>query len=131
MKWEKNKKDKRIVECEMGEEQEGLRRRRGTGDGMFTLRQLMEKRLDGQENMVLVFIDLEKAYDTVPTEMDMESLRWVGVPEEEVRMVECTYEETNGREVCGPGISDKFRVNVCLRQGSVLSSLLFISRKTR
>ena len=56
----------RIVECEMGEEEQGFRRGRGTADGMFTLRQLVEKRLAGQENMALGFIDLEKAYDTVP-----------------------------------------------------------------
>ena len=29
----------------------------------------MEKRLEGQENMALGFIDLEKAYDTFPREM--------------------------------------------------------------
>ena len=33
-------------------------------DGMFTLSQLVEKRLDGQENMAFGFIDLEKAYDS-------------------------------------------------------------------
>ena len=34
---------RRIVECEMGEKQQGFRR--DTADGMFTLRQLVEKRL--------------------------------------------------------------------------------------
>ncbi|KAI0237885.1 Spectrin beta chain, non-erythrocytic 1 [Lamellibrachia satsuma] len=74
---------------------------------MFILRQLVEKRLDGQENMVLVFIDIERAYDTVPRDMDMESLRWVGVPEAEVRMVGCTYEETNLAD-SGANIQDLF-----------------------
>ena len=54
---------RRTVDCEMGEEQQGFRRE--TADGMFTLRQLVEKRLVGQENMAFGFIDLEKAYDTV------------------------------------------------------------------
>ena len=45
----------------------------------------------------------------------------------EVRIVEGTYEETKGRVVCVPGISDEFRVDVGLRQGSALSPLLFIA----
>ena len=41
-------------------------------------------------------------------------------------MVEETYEQTNGRVVIGAGMSEQFSVNVGLRQGSVLSALLFI-----
>ena len=41
---------RRIVECEMEEEQ-GFRR--GTAEGMFTMRQMVEKKLEGQENMAL------------------------------------------------------------------------------
>ena len=44
-----------------------------------------------EENMVLGYIDLEKAFDTVPRDMAMATLRWMGVPEVEVRMVEGTY----------------------------------------
>ena len=42
--------------------------------------------------MALGFLDLEKAFDTVPREMVMATLRWMGVPEADVRMVEgpCT-----------------------------------------
>ena len=51
----------------------------------------MEKKLEGQENIALGFVDLEKAHDTVPRDMAMATLRWMGVPEAEVRMVEGTY----------------------------------------
>ena len=60
----------------------------------------------------------------------------MGVPEAEVRMVEGTYEETTARVVVGEGASEEFEVNNVLRQGSVLSPLMFIavldliSRKT-
>ena len=57
----------------------------------------------------------------------MVMLRWIGVPEAEVRMVEGTYEETKRRVVCRPGILEGFRVDVGLRQGSALSPLLFIA----
>ena len=40
--------------------------------------------------MDLGFVALEKAFDTVPREMVIATLRWMGVPEAEVRMVEGT-----------------------------------------
>ena len=51
----------------------------------------------------------------------MATLRWMGVPEAEVRMVEGTYEKTTTRVVVGEGASAEFEVNIGLRQGSVLS----------
>ena len=60
----------------------------------------------------------------------------MGVPEAEVRMVEGMYEKTTARVLVGEGASEEFDVKNGLRQGSVLSPLLFIavldliSRKT-
>ena len=55
--------------------------------------------------MVIKFIDLEKACATIPREMTMGTLGWMGIPEAEVRMVEGTYEDTKSRVLCGPGVS--------------------------
>ena len=99
---------------------------RGTSDGMFALRQMVEKRLEMQGKMAVGFVDLEKAYDTVPREMVMATVRWMGVPEAEARMVDAMYERTKGRVVVGSGLSEEFLVNIGLRQGSALSPLLFI-----
>ena len=110
---------RRRVEGDFGEEQQGFRKGRGTADRMYALRQMVEKRLG--------FVDLEKAFDTVPREMVMATLRWMGVPEAEVRMVEGTYEKTTARVVVGEGASEEFEVKIGLRQGSVLSPLLFIA----
>ncbi|KAI0209613.1 hypothetical protein LSAT2_005623 [Lamellibrachia satsuma] len=91
---------------------------------MFALRQLVEKRLQG--GTAVVFVDLEKAYDTVPREMMMATVRWMGVPEAEAKMVEAMFERTKGRVVVGSGLSEEFPINIGLRQGSALSPLLFI-----
>ena len=127
---------RRRIECDFGEEQQWFRKGRGTADGMYVLRQMVEKRLEVQGSMALGFVDLEKAFDTVPREMVMATLRWMGVPEAEVRMVEGTYEKSTARVVVGEGVSEEFEVKIGLRQGRVLSPLLFIavldliSRKT-
>ena len=49
------------------------------------------------------FVNLEKAYDTVPREMVMAKIRWMGLPEAEARMVEAMYERIKGRVVVGSG----------------------------
>ena len=76
--------------------------------------------------MALAFVDLEKAFDTVPRKMAMSSLRWMGSPDSEVTMIEAMYGNTKGRVVIGSGMSNEFQVNIGLRQGSALSPLLFI-----
>ena len=58
----------------------------------------MEKRLEVQG-----FVDLEKAFETLPREMVMTTLRWMGVPDAEVRMVEGMYEKTTARLVVREG----------------------------
>ena len=92
------------VEDEFGEEQQGFREGRGTADGMYVLRQMVEKRLNVQGSMALGFVDLEKAFDTVQREMVMATVRWLGVPEAEVRMIKnynnigCKCAKTTGFE---------------------------------
>ena len=71
----------RRIECDFGEEQQGFVKGRGTADGMYVLRQMVEKRLEVQGSMALGFVDVEKAFDTVPREMVIATLRWMGVPE--------------------------------------------------
>ena len=71
--------------------------------GEEPLRQFVKKKLEKQGSTCIGFVDLEKAFDTVSREMVMATLRWMGVPEAEVRMVEATYEQTNGRVIIGAG----------------------------
>ena len=48
--------------------------------------------------------------------MAMVTLRWPGVSEAEVRVVEWTREDTKREVLCGPGVSGDFEVNVVPRQ---------------
>ena len=46
---------------------------RSTTDAIFILKQAIEKHREGQKNIRVTFIDLEKAYDSIPRE-DIECL---------------------------------------------------------
>ena len=53
---------------EMSKQQYGFMPRKGTTDAMFALRMLMEKYRKGQRELHCLFVDLEKAYNRLPTE---------------------------------------------------------------
>ena len=64
----------RIIEArlrdrvEISKQKYGFMPGKGTTDAMFALRMLMEKYREGQRELHYVFVDLEKAYDSVPWE---------------------------------------------------------------
>ena len=79
----------------------------------------MKKKLEVQGEIVLGIVDLEKAYGTVPREMVMVTLRWMGVPEAEVRLVEGMYKGMKGRVLVGLGMSEESSASIGSRQGII------------
>ena len=57
-----------LVEMKLSEAQQGFRPGRGTVDLIFRLRMLIEKNWEWGRDMCVGFIELGKAFDTVPRE---------------------------------------------------------------
>ena len=76
-----------IVDSKIRENQLGFRKGRGTDNGLFTIRQIIEKR-EFRKDVAFSFVNLENAFDTVLRELAFAVMRWMEVGEAEVRMVE-------------------------------------------
>ncbi|KAK3552816.1 hypothetical protein QTP86_022562, partial [Hemibagrus guttatus] len=102
-----------------------LHAQKKTTDAIFALRILMEKYRDGQRELHCVFVDLEKAYDSVPREELWYCMRKSGVAEKYVRVVQDMYERSRTVVKCAVGQTEEFNVEVGLHQGSAPSPFLF------
>ena len=112
-------------EVTISEQQYGFMPRKTTTVTMFALRVLMEKNREGQQELHCVFVDLEKAYDKVPREELWYCMRKSQVVEKYVKVVQDTYEDSVTTVRCAVGMTEGFKAEVGLHQGSTLSPFLF------
>ena len=97
---------------------------KGTTDAVFTLRRSQEEYLDKKKKLYMCFVDLEKAFDRVPTRVLGWAIRKRGIPEAMVRSVMSLYEGAKTRVRVGLELSEVFVVKVSVHQGSAFSLLL-------
>ena len=74
----------KLAEDELPESQCGFREGRSCTDMICTIRQLVEKSWEHTAKSFFTFIDLKKAYDSVPREAMWLALKKLGVPDETV-----------------------------------------------
>ena len=123
--WERVVEARLRREVTISEQQYGFMPRKSTTDAMFALRVLMEKYREGQKELHCVFVDLEKAYDKVPREELWYCMRKSQVAEKYVKVVQDMYENSVTTVRCAVGMTEGFKVEVGLHQGSALSPFLF------
>ena len=75
--------------------------------------------------MYMCFVNLEKAFDRVPTRVMEWAMRKKGLPEILVKAVMSLYKGAETKVRVGSGLSEEFSVKVSEHQESVLSPLLF------
>jgi hypothetical protein len=92
---------------------------------MFCIRQILEKKLEHNEAVHQLFVDFKRAYDSVRREVLYNILIEFGIPKKLVRLIKICLTETYSRVQVDKNLSDRFPITNDLKQGDVLSPLLF------
>ena len=111
------------VEELLSESQCGFRPGRGTIDQIAALRLFLDKSWEHDINQYICFLDLEKAFDRGPREKIWKVLFSSGIDNQLLKAIKSTYLNQRSTVIGG---TIYFTVNTGVRQGSVLSPLLFI-----
>lgn len=107
------------------EEQSGFRAGRSCNDNVFCLKQIIEKRAARNMETHLAFVDLHKAYDTVPISELWRVLEQSNISVTYIRALKELYKDSRSRIKIGDSLTDEFLVTKGLRQGCCISPTLF------
>ena len=115
----------RRIEEEISHLQSGFRSGMGTRDGIFNFRVICEKALEINQDVYICFIDYTKAFDKVKHHMMIECLTELGMPNKELQITTEIYWEQRAVIRTGKSITAEFEIKKGVRQGCVLSPMLF------
>ena len=111
---------------QIAEEQFGFVAGKGTTDAILTMRNIIEKTVKRQDQQLwLMFVDYSKAFDTVNHNVLWKTLLDFGTPKHLVWLLERLYSKATGVIRVADGHTDQFPFEQGVRQGCIVSPLLF------
>lgn len=116
---------KALSEKILPETQFGFRPDRGTCEAIFAVRQVQEKSREQGRQLYLCFVDLEKAFDSVPREALWVVLGRLGCTEKFVRLLRLLHDDMQCCVAVDGEQTEFFPVTCGVKQGCVLAPTLF------
>lgn len=114
-----------LAETILPESQCGFRGGRGTTDMIFVARQLMEKSVEQHRDLHMIFIDIEKAFDSVCRRTLWRVLERFGCPPRFTAILSALHNHMLGKVIYGGTVSEPFPIKTGVKQGCVLAPVLF------
>jgi hypothetical protein len=113
------------VDEDLRENQCGFRPGRSTVDQIFTLRQIIELRMQYRRPLIVAFIDFKAAFDSVDRPRMYELLDALGLPTKIINLIRALYTDSKCVVRVGKNTSPEFHVRTGVKQGALLSPTLF------
>ena len=105
--------------------QSAFRRKRGTADNIAYLTDEVQKSFIKQKQTIAIFIDIKKAYDSIKTDVIIDSLLKMGFKGKLVKYIQNFLSDRTFNLLLGGIKSDMGRMRKGIPQGSVISCTLF------
>jgi len=117
---------KQGIDKQLREEQAGFRSGRSCNDQIFVLRTIVEQSIEWNSSLYINYIDFEKAFDSVHHPSLWKILELYGFPTKVINIIKDMYEDNRCCVRHDGKHSDWFQVKTGVRQGCIISPLLFL-----
>ena len=107
-------------------EQTGFRSGKSTVNQIFVLRNIIEQCVERNETIYFNFIDFSKAFDSIDRECLWKILGFYGIPKKIISIIKEMYNGSSAQVLVNGELTGKFEIKTGVKQGCVLSGLLFI-----
>ncbi|RUS87436.1 hypothetical protein EGW08_004811 [Elysia chlorotica] len=117
---------KTALDKKLRKEQEGFRQERSCTDQIATLRIIIEQSLEWQSPLYTVFVDFQKAFDSVDREIIWKLMHYYGIPTKFITIIQTLYEDATCQVIHDGKLTEPFNVQTGVRQGCLLSPTIFL-----
>ena len=114
------------VDEALRDKQAGFRKDRSCIDQIATLRIIVEQTIEWSSPLYLLFVDFEKAFNSLDREAMWRILRHYGIPNKIINMLKVQYQGFTCQVLLGGTMTEPIEVRTGVRQGCLLSLLLFL-----
>ena len=117
---------KEALDKRLRTEQAGFRQDRSCTDHIATLRIIIEQSIEWQSPLYTIFVDFEKAFDSVDRETIWKLMKHYGIPQKLINIIQQLYEDSSCQIIHNGKLTDPFPVKTGVRQGCMLSPTIFL-----
>ena len=115
-----------MVDPLLRSEQAGFRGRRSCADHKFTLRQIMEQGNEWNATIYAVFNGFAKAFDSIHQPAMWKIMTHYRIPDKIISIIRMLYPDFQVRVICDTNFTESFLLQTQVRQGCLLSPLIFV-----
>ena len=117
---------KTALDKTLRDEQAGFRQDRSCTDHIATMRIIIEQSLEWQTPLYTVFVDFQKAFDSVDRNIIWRLMHHYGFPQKFVTIIQQMYEDATCQVIHDGKLTEPFTVQTGVRQGCLLSPTIFL-----
>ena len=117
---------KTALDKKLRDEQAGFRQDRSCTDHIATMRIIIEQSLEWQSPLYSVFVDFQKAFDSIDRETIWKLMQHYGFPPKFITIIQQLYENATCQVIHEGKLTEPFFVQTGVRQGCLLSPTIFL-----